>query len=47
MIFNEIKCHVNTYLGLVGVMHLLHPPPCVRAWICIYFLSFFHQPLKS
>jgi len=27
MIFNEIKCHVNTSLGLVGVMH----PPCVRA----------------
>ena len=26
MIFNEIKCHVNTYLGLVGVMRLLHPP---------------------
>jgi len=27
MIFNEIKCHVNTSLGLVGGMH----PPCVRA----------------
>ena len=30
LIFNEIKCHVNTSLGLVGVMHPLHPP-CVRA----------------
>jgi len=28
MIFNEIKCHVNTSLGLVGGMHL----PCVHAW---------------
>jgi len=27
MIFNEIKCHVRTSLGLLG-MH----PPCVRAW---------------
>ena len=32
MIFNEIKCHVNTSLGLVGEMHPLHPP-CVRACI--------------
>jgi len=29
MIFNEIKGHVNTSLGLVGGMHPLHPP-CVR-----------------
>jgi len=27
MIFNEIKCHVNTSLGLVGGMHPLHPLP--------------------
>ena len=33
MTFNEIKCHVNTCLGLVGGMHPLHPP-CVRAWLC-------------
>jgi len=33
MIFSEIKCHVNTCLGLVGGMHPLHPP-CVRACIC-------------
>ena len=26
MIFNEIKCHVNTSLGLVRGMHSLHPP---------------------
>jgi len=31
MIFNEIKCHVNTSLGLVGGMHPLHTP-CVHAW---------------
>ena len=30
MIFNEIKCHFNTSLGLVGGMHPLHPP-CARA----------------
>jgi len=26
MIFNKIKCHVNTSLGLVGGMHPLHAP---------------------
>ena len=31
MIFNEIQCHVNTSLGLVGGMH----PPCVRACLQI------------
>jgi len=30
MIFNEIKCHVNTSFGLVGGMHPLHPPLCPR-----------------
>jgi len=30
MIFNEIKCHVNTSLGLAGGMHPLHPPLCPR-----------------
>ena len=31
MIFNEIKCCVNTSLGLVGGMHTLHPHPlCPR-----------------
>jgi len=30
IIFNEIKCHVNTSLGLVGGMHPLHPPLCPR-----------------
>jgi len=30
MIFNEIKFHVNTSLGLVGEMHPLHPPLCPR-----------------
>jgi len=28
MIFNEIKCHVNTSFGLVGGCI----PPCVRAF---------------
>ena len=32
MSFNEIMCHVNTSLGLVGGMHPLHPP-CVRGWL--------------
>ena len=32
MIFNEIKCRVNTSLGLVGGMH----PPCVRACMTDY-----------
>jgi len=31
-IFNEIKFHVNIFLGLVGRMHPLHPP-CVRSWV--------------
>jgi len=42
MIFNEIKCHVNTSLGLVGGMHPLHSPPvsapgdpCPRVWISV------------
>jgi len=30
MILNEIKCHVNTSLGLVGGMHPLHSPPVPR-----------------
>jgi len=30
MIFNEIKCHVNTSLGLVGGS-IPCIPPCVRA----------------
>jgi len=34
MIFNEIKCHVNTFLGLVGEMHPLHPPLCPRLLHC-------------
>jgi len=35
MIFNEIKCHVNTALGLVGGCI----PPCVRACICRFLKS--------
>jgi len=31
MLFNEIKCHVNTSLGLVGGMHPVHASPlCPR-----------------
>jgi len=30
MILNEIKCHVNTFLGLVGGC-IPYIPPCVRA----------------
>ena len=32
MIFNEIKCHVNTSLGLVGGW-IPCMPLCVRAWV--------------
>jgi len=28
MILNEIKCHVNTSLGLVRGIHPLYPPLC-------------------
>ena len=38
MIFNEIKCHVNTSLGLVGGCI----PPCVRA--CTQCLRDPHKP---
>ena len=31
MILNEIKCHVNTFLGLVGGC-IPCIPPCLRAW---------------
>ena len=30
MIFNEIKCHVNTSFGLAGGMHPQNPPLCLR-----------------
>jgi len=30
MIFNEIKCHFNTSVGLVGGTNPLHPPLCPR-----------------
>ena len=33
MIFNEIVCHVNTFLGLVGGDASPAPPSCVRAWL--------------
>ena len=41
MIFNEIKCHVNTSLGLVGGIHPLHPPR-VRAWQLLILYCFSH-----
>jgi len=47
MLFNEIKCHVNTSLGLVGDMDLLHPPPVsapalkFRASIELKYLIFY------
>jgi len=34
MIFNEIKCRVNTILGLVGGYIPCILPPCVRPWKC-------------
>jgi len=30
MIFNEIKCHVNTSFGLAEGMNPLHPSLCLR-----------------
>jgi len=40
MIFNEIKCHINTSLGLVGGMHSLHPPLCPRLdRICVKYAN--------
>jgi len=41
MIFNEIKCHVNTSLGLVGGMQGMHSP-CVRAWLSRFVWRVFH-----
>jgi len=41
MIFNEIKCHINTSLDLVGGCI----PPCVRAWLCQK--SIFHARFKQ
>jgi len=43
MILNEIKCHVNTSLGLVGGMHPLQPFPCVRPWKGDGFDTVFYQ----
>jgi len=41
MIFNEIKCHVNTSLGLLGGF-IPCITPCVRAssccWLCTVML---------
>jgi len=40
MIFNEIKCHVNTSLGLVGGDVSPAFPPCICAWcgVCCHSL---------
>jgi len=40
MIFNEIKCNVNTSLGLVGgmQMHPLHPPSVRACWAVLVLL---------
>jgi len=40
MIFNEIKCHVNASLGLVGGMHPLHLPLCPRLPMAHFPISF-------
>jgi len=47
MIFNEIKCHVNTSLGVMGRMHPLHTPPvfapgCLARFCCQPSISHFH-----
>jgi len=44
MISNEIKCHVNTFLGLVGGC-IPCIPPCVRPWSSSSFNdAFIHTP---
>jgi len=46
IIFNEIKCHVNTSFRLVGRMHPVHPSHCVRAWAQAlkgFWLSFYNE----
>jgi len=42
MIFNEIKCHVNTSLGLVGGCI-----PCVRAWLTVASAQCTMLPLST
>jgi len=39
MIFNEIKCRVNTSLGLVGGMYPLHHPPVSAPGLACFFIS--------
>jgi len=39
MICNEIKCHVNTSLGLVRGMHPLHPPLVSAPARSLYWLD--------
>jgi len=46
MIFNEIKSHVSTFLGLLGGMHPLHTP-YVRAWVQQCSSKFCNLPLQA
>jgi len=44
MIFNEIKCHINTSSGLVGGMHPLHvPAPASVATLLLRKSTRFHD----
>jgi len=54
MIFNEIKCYVNTSLGLVGGMHACIPPvswcssplkqvPAIVGWLMMTLLRLPHR----
>jgi len=47
MILNEIKCHVNTFLGLVGGMHPLHPRPVSAPECSFVFLYTCFNDSKS
>jgi len=38
MSFNEIECHVNTSLGLLGEDASLHPPLCPRLTALLNFV---------
>jgi len=50
MIFNEIKCHVNTSLGLVGGCIPCIPPVSVPGWRCYkqnFFAARIYPPLQK
>jgi len=47
MIFNEIECHVNNSLGLVGGDSSPASPSCVRAWLQHAWITVYSQEFWS